>query len=335
MRTEVSRFALIQASTVDDAVSKLTKYGGTAVVIAGGTDVVLRNKSKIATMMPSYLIDISGLNLSYLNYDPSGGFHIGATTPVSTVASDANVNSVVPALAQAASAVATPQIQNQATIAGDILQEVWCPYFRNNFQCWRNGGNMCYGVDGDNRYYHSLFGGNLCYGVHASDISTALSALDADVTVAGSSGTRTVSMDQLLQGVTIVDGRVKENSLRYNELVTEVHIPAPAPGTVSAFYKVQERGGFDFALASAAVVLSLSGNTISKARVVLGGVANKPYRASSAESYLVGQQLGETVYAEAATKALSGATPLTTGVGNAFRVFVAQGALKAALRSLA
>ena len=129
-------------------------------------------------------------------------------------------------------------------------------------------------------------------------------------------------------------GRIKENILQYNEIVTQIHIPTPPSGSRSAFFKVSDRTAIDFALASCAVSATFSGSTVSNAKVVLGAVAEKPLRASSAEQYLSGKQLTEDVIAQAATHALSGATPLTYGTGNQFRVYIAQGVVKKALRSL-
>jgi xanthine dehydrogenase YagS FAD-binding subunit len=170
--------------------------------------------------------------------------------------------------------------------------------------------------------------------VNPGDVPPALFALDADVTVAGPSGNRTITMDELIPGITIVDGVVKENSLHYNELVTEIHIPTPASGTQSTYYKVADRGGIDFALASAAVSAIFNGGTISNARVVLGGVATKPLRVPAVEQYLNGKQLSADVISQAAQTAVAGATPLTLGTGNAFRVQLAIGAVKKALTSL-
>ena len=334
--TEVPKFGIVTPTSVSDAVSLLTKYAFQARVISGGTDVLSLMKNGIKSQTPQYVIDISGLNLNYVNYGQSDGLRIGATTPLSRVAADPNVNANFTALAQATNAVGSPQIRNQATMAGNVLQEIWCWYLRNNYpSCWRNGGNLCYAANGgDNRYYHSIFGGNLCYGIHASDSSPALLALNAEATVVGPSGSRTVSIDQLIPGVSIVDGRIKENSLAYNEVLTEFHIPSLASGSKSAFYKVADRGSFDFALASAAVNATFNGSTVSSARVVLGAVANKPLRIASTESYLSGKQLTESVISSAADDALSGATPLTSGPGNSFRVFIAKGALKNALRAV-
>jgi xanthine dehydrogenase YagS FAD-binding subunit len=330
MQTEVSKFGLYKASSVSDAISLLSKYGQQAAVISGGSDIISRNKNGIKYHSFTHLVDISGLNLTYVN-PSNGGWNIGATTPISTIAANTSLPTV---LSQAATSVATLQIRNIGTIAGDVLQEVWCPYFRNNFACWRNGGDVCYGAIGDNRYYHSIFGGRLCYANHAGDIASALFALGATAKIQGSLGTRTVSMGQLMPGISVIGGYVKENTVAPNEILTEFHIPAQSSSQKSTYYKARDRGTWDFALASAAVALDFSGSTVRNARVVLGGVDVVPRRATSAESYLNGKTLSESVYAQAADNALSNATPLTYGTGNAFRVEIAKGAVKKALRAL-
>jgi xanthine dehydrogenase YagS FAD-binding subunit len=333
MRSETRKFGLLTPTSVSDAVSLLTKYGGQAKVMAGGTDLLYQIKENIAGLVPQYVVDITGLGLDDISYDSTNGLTVGAAANVSAVLANSAVQTSYGALYGAVAGHAV-QIANQATIGGDLMQEVWCWYLRNNFDCWRNGGNVCYGAGGDNRYYHTIFGGNLCYAVHAGDIATALFALDADVTIQGPGGSRTASMDQFMPGITVVDGRIKENSLRFNEILTQVHIPAPAPNSASFFYKCSDRNAIDFALASCAVNVTFNGTSVSSAKVVLGGVAEKPIRATAAESFLAGQQLNEANIATAATKALSGATPLTEGTGNAFRVYIAQGVVKKALRSL-
>ena len=330
-------------SSVDDAVSMLTKYGGSARVIAGGTDLLYQMKDHIALLTPQYVIDITSLGLSQIGFTQSGGLTIGATTPVIALQSNATIKQYYGAIAQATTGHPV-QIASQATAAGDISQEVWCWYLRNNYDCWRNGGNVCYAVAGDNRYYHSLFGGNLCYAVHAGDLTAALFAHNATLTVAGPGGNRTITMDQFMPGVTIVDGRVKENSLRYNEIVTQINVPTPPAGTKSTYFRMADRTAIDFPLASAAVVAEFNGSTISSASVVLGHVATTPIRARSAESYLVGKTLplSEGDIAQAAKNALSGATPMThasvaaagAGQGNKFRVYIAEGVVTNALRSL-
>jgi len=338
---ELNRFGYLQPTSVSDAVSLLTKYGGQAKVIAGGTDLLHQMKNRIDALTPQYVVDISGLGLSGITYSSGSGLTIGATTPVATVKGDPNVNQYYPALLQAVTGHPV-QIASQATAAGDISQEVWCWYLRNNYDCWRNGGNVCYAINGDNRYYHSLFGGNLCYAVHASDLAAPLMALGATLTVQGPGGTHTITMAQFLPGVSIVDGRVKENSLRYNEVITQINVPAPASNTQQSYFRMTDRNAIDFPLASCAVVATFNGSTVSSSKIVLGHVATHPIRATSAESYINGQQLTESVIAEAGSKAFAGATPLThtsigaqgAGQGNAFRTYIGAGVVTNALRML-
>ena len=344
MRTEVPKFGLVQATSVSDAVNLLTQYGaGNARIISGGTDILTRMKNNsVSTPMspdglptissPTYLIDISGLGLSYIKQD-SGGVHIGGATSNSDVV---NSTAVPHLLSDAVGTIATIQLRNMGTIAGDVTQEVWCPYLRNNYDCWRNGGNVCYGAIGDNRYYHSIFGGRLCYAVHAGDASSALMALGARATIQGGSGSRTISMEQLLPGINVVSGRVKENTVDYNEVLTEFYVPTPASGTKMGWYKVRDRGTWDFALASAAIAVNTTGGKASNASIVLGGVDVVPHRASAAEGALNGHNLseGDTLFTNVASAAVQDAQPLDYGVGNAFRVELAKGAVLNALRAL-
>jgi len=346
MRYELNKFGYLTPTSVAEAVSMLTKYGDQARVIAGGTDLLYRMKDGVKYHIPQYVVDITNLGLSGVTYDGTNGLKIGATTPLSTVRDDKNVGQYYTAIQQALTGHPS-QIVNQATAAGNISQEVWCWYLRNNYDCWRNGGTVCYAANGDNRYYHSIFGGNLCYAVHASDLSTALFATNASVTIAGPGGNRTATMDQFIPGVSIVDGRVKENTLQYNEIVTSINVPPPAAGTKSAFFRVVDRDAIDFPFASVAVAATFSGSNVATVNLVLGHVATHPLRATSAQSYLVGKSLTEDVIAGAADQALAGATPLTHSAvgaygtqdghstpGNAFRVYIAKGAVINALRLL-
>jgi len=341
-RYELNPFGYLVPNTVDEAISMLTQYGGNAKVLAGGSDLLYLMKQQVTTHIPQYLVDISALGLANITYG-SSGLTIGATAPVLSVQSNPNIVQNYPAIASATTGHPV-QIASQATAAGDICQEVWCWYLRNNYDCWRNGGDVCYAVQGDNRYYHSIFGGNLCYAVHAGDLTTALFAHNASLTVAGPGGNSTLSMDQFMPGVTVVDGRVKENTLAYNQIVTQINVPAPSSGQLSTFFRMTDRGAIDFPLASAAVVAETSGSTIKSARIYMGHVANKPIRASGAESAIVNQSLplSESTIATAAANAVKGATPLThpnvnaanAGHGNAFRVYIAQGVVANAIRAL-
>ena len=336
MRSEVPKFGLIQAKSVSDAINLLNQYGQwNARVICGGSDVFYQLKNKIELLIPKYIIDISQLPLNYIQYSSNSGFRIGATTTLGDVEKNTDIQKYASVVSDAVSTIATHEIRNVGTVAGDILQEVWCPYLRNNYDCWRNGGNVCYGAIGDNRYYHSIFGGRLCYAIHASDLGPALLAMDASAIIQTPSGTKSMTIDSLIPGISVIGGQVKENVLNFNEIVTEIQIPQPPPNTVSAYYKVRDRDVWDFAMASAAIRLTFSsGNTVSDSRIVLGGVDVKPRRVTAAENYLKGKTLSESVFAGAADAALSDATPLPYGTGNDFRVDLCKGAVIKALRQL-
>ena len=331
MRTEVPKFGLVQAQSVSDAVSLLTKYGaGNARIISGGTDILTRMKNGITFQTPTYLVDISGLGLNYIKQD-GGGVRIGGGTPNTDVV---NSTAIPHLLSEAAGSIATDPLSNTGTYAGDVTQEVWCPYVRNNNSCWRKRGNLCKGAIGEHTYSHSIIGGRLSYAVHAGDISSALMALGAQATIQGGSGSRTISMEQLLPGINVIGGRVQENTLDYNEILTEFYVPSPASGTMMGWYKVRDRGTWDFALASAAIAVQVSGGKASNASIVLGGVDVVPHRASAAESALNGNSLTEDVFAKGAPPAVQDAQPLDYGMGNAFRVELAKGAVLNAQRAL-
>ena len=133
-------------------------------------------------------------------------------------------------LVQAIGKISSPELRNASTVGGDILQEVWCQYLRGGYSCWRNGGYICYGAIGDNSYYHSAMGGRLCYAVYPGDTATALIPFDARVKLATPSGTKDLTVEQLVPGDMMVDGRIQSHVVRSNEILTEVMIPPPKAG---------------------------------------------------------------------------------------------------------
>ena len=327
-------FSYFEPKTVQEAVDILNQYGGEAVTMAGGTDLLSRFKNDIKTHLAKHVVDIAKLGLNFIEPKSDGGIRIGATTSLSAIAESPLVRERAPLLAMAASSVASPALRNMGSIGGDLLQEVWCWYLRNDYDCWRNGGNTCYGAIGDNRFYHSIFGGRLCYAVHASDTGPALLALDGTVKVTGPDGENTFSIGKLLPGIGIVDGQIKENILRYNEILTEVQVPPPRAGSRQSWFKDRVRKSWDFALASAAVNAVFQGSTIAESRIVLGGADVKPRRAETAERALNGNSLSESVINRVAEASAEGASPLTIGTGNLFRVEILKGVVRKALRAL-
>ena len=319
-------------ASIAEAIQILSHHGPEAAVYAGGTDLLIRLKNRL-NAAPRYLVDIKQIgDLSGIRETGDGGLAIGATTTVTEILESEVVAKKYPLLTQTVKKISSPELRNQTTIAGDILQEVWCQYLRGNYPCWRNGGYICYGAIGDNSYYHSVMGGRLCFAVYHGDAAIGLEALDAGVKVASASGVRQISLEALIPGDVMVDGRVQSHILHNNEILTEVVIPPAKPGSVGSFQKIRPRGVWDFAMASAAVNLQVSGGMISDARVIFGGIAVSPYREHAVEDFLKGRALGGELPLQAASRALANAAPLKY---NEHKVETARGALASGLSALA
>jgi xanthine dehydrogenase YagS FAD-binding subunit len=227
--------------------------------------------------------------------------------------------------------VSSPELRNASTLGGDLLQEVWCQYLRGGYSCWRNGGYLCYGAIGDNSYYHSAMGGRLCYAVYPGDAATALIPFDARVKLATPSGVKELSVEQLVPGDMLVDGRLQSHVVRSNEILTEVMLPAPKAGARTSFEKIRPRGVWDFAMASLALNLQVDNDVIADARVVFGGIAGKPLRDTAVEELLKGKRLGADLAGQAVTVALTQAAPLKY---NATKIDMAKGLLASGLDKL-
>ena len=204
--------------------------------------------------------------------------------------------------------VATPQIRNVGTLAGNVSQRPWCWYYRRGFDCYKAGGTQCFSATGENQF-HAIFGGGPSYIVHPSDTAVALVALDATFRLVGPSEDRFVPAAQFF--VLPSANPARENVLREDELLVGVELPAPATGARSAYHKVMDRESWTHAVVSAAVVLDLEGEVCRGARIVLGGVAPTPWRVPAAEQLLVGNRVTAALAARAADVALEGARPLS------------------------
>jgi xanthine dehydrogenase YagS FAD-binding subunit len=237
-----------------------------------------------------------------------------------------------PMLVEAVQKISSPELRNASTVGGDMLQQVWCQYLRGGYSCYRNGGYICYGAIGDNSYYHSAMGGRLCYAVYPGDIATALIPHDAKAKVATPFGMKELTIEQLVPGDMMVDGRLQSHVLRFNEILTEVTIPAPKPGFKASFEKLRPRGVWDFAMASLAMGLHLQGNTIEDARVVFGGIAGKPWRETAVENFLKGKTLSKDLIRQAVATALTNAAPLKY---NETKIDMAKGLLASGIARLA
>jgi xanthine dehydrogenase YagS FAD-binding subunit len=327
----MKKISIYRPTSVDEAIQILSEHGTEAGVYAGGTDLLIRLKNRLK-QAPTYLVDIKKIeNLRYIKEDADGGVQIGAATKIAEVANSELLKQKYPVLVQAANMISSPELRNASTIGGDLLQEVWCQYLRGGYSCWRNGGYLCYGAIGDNSYYHSAMGGRLCYAVYPGDAAPALIAVDARAKLATPRGVKELSIEQLVPGDLMVDGRIQSHVVRYNEILTEVVIPPPKPGVRGSFEKLRPRGVWDFAMASLAMNLHLQGHTIADARVVFGGIAGKPVRETAVENFLKGKMLSPSLKDDAIAVALANAAPLKY---NATKIDMAKGLLASGLEKL-
>jgi xanthine dehydrogenase YagS FAD-binding subunit len=325
-------FAMLRPGTVDEALQALATHGADAQVYAGGQDLLYRYKRGVATN-PRYLVNIKRIGaLRGFQLDDGGALAIRPLTTLGELEHSALVRERFPVLHGAVAEIASPQIRNLGTVGGNLLQDVWCWYLLRDYDCWLNGGKYCYAAVGEHRYYHSAFGGQHCIAAHPSDLAPALIALDATCTIAGPDGSRTVPAEALWPGFQWVDGRLQCHALRPDELLTAIRVPAPRPSQRGAFLKYRLRNSWDFALASVAASLTLDGDRCSEARVVLGGLATQPIRASGVESALVGQELTDAVIREAAEQAVQRARPLRL---NRYKTSLVKGLCRKVLRAIA
>ncbi len=299
---------------------------GTAFV-AGGTNVV--DLMRLHVMRPKSLVDITGLPLDKIEPSAGGGLLIGALVSNTALAYDPRVVEKFPVLSEALLSGASPQLRNMATVGGNLLQRTRCPYFRDGVSPCnkREPGTGCAAQDGYTRSHAVLGTSTKCIATHPSDMCVALVALDAIVHTHGPRGNRTSAVADLHTAPG--DHPEIESVLVPGELITHVELPATAFAQRSRYTKVRDRAAFSFALASAAIALDLRGTTVHDARIALGGVATKPWRAHEAERALIGRAANLENFQKAATVALEGAQPRGE---NAFKVELARRTIVRALQ---
>ena len=322
-------FEYASPTTIEEALTLLGRDGdGATRFLAGGTDLLTLMKADIAA--PSRLVNIKRVaGLTSGVADTPQGVTLGALTTLTEIETNPLIKQRYPVLAEAAAVAATPQLRNMATIGGNLLQRPRCWYYRNpRFHCWLKGGDECHAYDGENQF-HALFGGGPCYAVHPSDLAPALLALDAEVRLRGPAGERTLPLAQFF--ALPVAERRSETIAGSDELVLSVGIPPLPAGTRSTYLKAMDRKVWAFALVGVAAVLRLDGRRITDARLVLGGVAPIPWRASAAEQALVGAQASTDLFARAAETALARAQPLRH---NAYKVPLAKALIRRVLTTL-
>ncbi|WNG88173.1 xanthine dehydrogenase family protein subunit M [Mycobacterium sp. ITM-2016-00317] len=316
------------ATSPADAVATLTRNPDGAY-LAGGTNLV--DHMKLGVAEPDLLVDVSRLDLSEVTATDDGGVSIGANVRNSDLAAHPVIRSRYPVLARALLSGASGQLRNSATTAGNLLQRTRCVYFQDvTTPCnKRVPGSGCSAIGGYVRYHAILGASPHCVATHPSDMAVAMSALDARVVVQGADGPRRIPATDFhrLPGAE----PHRDTVLAHGELITAIELPPPPPNAVSDYRKVRDRAAFAFALVSVAAELSLVGEAIATARIALGGVAHRPWRARHAEEMLIGAVASEDAFAVAADAELSSAEALP---GNEFKVELARRTLVAQLRML-
>lgn len=273
-----------------------------AAFIAGGTSLI--DVMKLEAVTPSALVDVTPLPLGDISRTQDGGARIGALVRNSDLAYHDLITSDYPLLSEALLSGASPQVRNMATVGGNLLQRTRCYYFRDpGSPCnKREPGSGCSAVHGQQRIHAILGGSERCIAVHPSDMCVALVALDATVHSRGSRGERITPFTDF--HVTPGEHPERESILEPGELITAITLPSRKGFAQSRYVKVRDRASFAFALASAAAVLRMQDGVIRDARVALGGVATKPWRATEAEAILVGSKPSGELFQRAATAAV-------------------------------
>ena len=317
-------FSYVRAA--DEAQASTAGRESGAAYLAGGTTLV--DLMRIEVMRPAHVVDLGGLSLDKIEPQPDGGIRVGALVSNADLAAHPAIAEKFPVLSEALLAGASPQVRNMATTSGNLLQRTRCPYFRDLAASCnkRDPGSGCAAMDGYTRSHAVLGTSDKCIATHPSDMCVALVALDAIVHVRGEAGERRIAITDFH---TLPGAHPEiESTLQPGELITHVELPARAFASRSRYLKVRDRAAFAFALASAAVALDLHGRTIREARIALGGVATKPWRAREAEAQLAGRAVAMDVFRAAAAAAMQGARPRTH---NAFKVELAQRTIVQAL----
>jgi xanthine dehydrogenase YagS FAD-binding subunit len=287
-------------------ITQARRENRTVALAGGGSDLLGMMKERLVT--PDVLVSLKSIkDLDQVKPAPGGGVTIGGLITLDALAHAAVIRERYTVLAEAAESVATPQIRNVGTLAGNICQRPWCWYYRNGFKCLKNGGSTCYSVTGENEF-HAIFGGGPSYIVHPSDTAPALVALDATFRVVGPSGDRTIPAAEFFTLPTADAAR--ENVLKDGEMLASITLPAARKNIRSTYHKVLDREAWTHAVVSAAIVLEMDRDTCRSARVVLGGVAPVPWRLREVEKLLAGQRVTADLAAKAGEAAVSGARPL-------------------------
>src|SRR5712671_1893632 len=316
------------AAVATAAHARTAQQGADVRFVAGGTTLLDLMKLNVET--PDRVLDINRLPLDKVEATPDGGLKIGATVRNSDLAHDPTVQRDYSVLSQAILNGASAQLRNMATTAGNLLQRTRCMYFRDTaMPCnKREPGTGCPAITGANRMLAILGTSDHCIATNPADMCIAMAALEAIIHIQGTKGPRAIPFGDfhLLPGST----PHRETVLEPGDLITHVTLPPPTKGSRHVYLKLRDRASYEFALASAAVVLTIASGNVTRARIALGGVGTKPWRSYEAEAVLAGGPANDANFRKAAEAALRGAKPQSE---NGFKIELDRRCLTHALRT--
>ena len=322
IRDKMPAFQLFQPASTDEALGVLDQYGADAWVLAGGLDTWDWLKDRVKK--PAAVVDLGGVSELSEIRSLGGGLEIGAMATLRDVIRHPEVSEQFSMLADSASQAASPQIQNQGTIGGNVGQDTRCWYYRDGWSCYRAGGNICYAdtPTAMNRE-HAILGASRCVAVNPSDTAPVLVALDAEMVVRNSSGERVIPAQDFFIGPAVDIMRM--TALQPGDILTSIRIPWTWANTRFYFEKARDRAVWDFPLANVASAAKISNGVVEDIRIVANGVAPYPVRFLAAEDAVRGRQVSQAVAMEAGEIAINGVRPLRH---NAYKVTLLRNLVK-------
>jgi xanthine dehydrogenase YagS FAD-binding subunit len=326
IRDVMPAFELFQPASIDAALELLDRHGSSAWVLAGGLDSFDWLKDRIKR--PSVVVDLSAIAELKGIRTRGDGLEIGAMTTLTEVVRHPVIKERYSILLNAGEAAASPQIRNQGTIGGNVTQDTRCWYYRAGWSCYRAGGNICYAdtPTAINRE-HAILGADRCVAVNPSDTSPALIALEAEMVIRGRDGERVVPAENYFVGPGTDITRM--TVLRAGELLTAIRLPGTWAGAQFYFEKVADRNVWDFPLVNVASAAVMSGDTVTRMRIAVNGVAPTPLRLLAVENAVTGRRRDEATATAAGELAIAGAVPLHH---NAYKVPLLRNLVKRAVR---
>ncbi len=322
IRDKMPAFQLFQPASTDEALGVLDQYGADAWVLAGGLDTWDWLKDRVKK--PAAVVDLGGVSELSEIRSLAGGLEIGAMATLRDVIRHPEVSEQFSMLADSASQAASPQIQNQGTIGGNVGQDTRCWYYRDGWSCYRAGGNICYAdtPTAMNRE-HAILGASRCVAVNPSDTAPVLVALDAEMVVRNSTGERVIPAQDFFIGPAIDIMRM--TALQPGDILTSIRIPWTFANTRFYFEKARDRAVWDFPLANVASAAKVNNGVVEDIRIVANGVAPYPVRFIAAEDAVRGRQVSQAVAMEAGEIAVNGVRPLRH---NAYKVTLLRNLVK-------